>query len=124
MAATLIHNTTSNFTRNLIGALFQAKALGLTEALIAAITSTGTIAKLRTVFTTLQAVAHETDQFRWDKIIAILDQAEDQSVIVNANVETARAAGSGVKFAALCTAIVARADGIVSTPAPSDFQII
>lgn len=123
MAATTLHTTFSNRGRDLIGALRQAITLGLTDTVIGTITNTGTIAKLRTEMTTLQAVAHETDQFRWDKILGLLDAAENDGIITDADVDAARDASSGARVAALLDPIVARLDG-VTTARPSDFQII
>lgn len=122
MAAKTIHTTTSNTGRDLIGALRQAKAMGLSETVIGNITNTGTIAKLRTALTTLKTAAHEADKNHWTHIIDLVNQAEDLGIITDADVDAGRDASSGSRFTALVTPIAARLDGI-STSAPSDWQI-
>ena len=122
MAATTIHTTTSNTGADLISALRQAKALGLTEAAIGAITNSGTIAKLRTALTTLKSAAHETDKFHFTHIIDLLNQAEDLGIITDADVDAGRDASSGGRFTALVTPIAARLDGVAIT-GRSDYQV-
>lgn len=87
---------------NLVAYLNNANRVtgGLTDAVIAAITSTGTVAKLKTAIASL--TLREQDKFLQREIPPVIDRAVRYGVLTDANVETARAAGT---FASLITAI-------------------
>lgn len=89
--------------RNLVAYLNNLNRVtgGLTDAVIAAITSSGTVAKLKTAIAGL--TLRTQDQFIQREIPAIIDRAVRLGVLTDANVETARAAGT---FAALITAVL------------------
>jgi hypothetical protein len=78
---------------------------GLTDAKIAAITSTGTVAKLKTAIAAL--TLRTQDKHYQDHVIASIDRCKLYGTLTDADVETARAAGNPGAFAALKTAIVA-----------------
>ena len=119
MAATLIQTTDSNYSRELINALNMAKILGLNEAVIGAITSTGTRAKLRAKIVAL--TVSDTDAQNIRHVLSVYDKGVTMNLLTDANVESARAASSGSRFSTLTAAIVARADSIVAGTS-TDFQ--
>ena len=110
-----------NATRFLVAQLKQLNKVtnGLTDAKIAAITSSGTVAKL---LTTIAALNLRTqDKHYADNIVAAINRCKRYGTLTDADVETARAAGT---FAALLAAIVAHAQAsAISTTSAQAYAV-
>ena len=117
MAATLISNSDSNYSRELIAALLLAKKFGLTDGVIAAITSTGTKAKLRAKIVALSTSDSDANHIR--HILSVFDKCSKVGCFTDANVETARAAGN---LASLLTSIASNSDGVSASATGTEFQ--
>ncbi len=117
MAATAISNSDSNYSRELIAALLLAKKLGLTDGVVGAITSTGTMAKLRAKIAGLSVADSDLNHIR--HILSVFDKANKVGCLTDANVETARAAGT---VASLLSSIAGRADGVSASATGTEFQ--
>lgn len=101
----LYPNTEVKFgTQFLIGMLKQLNKFtnGLTDAQIAAITSSGTVAKLQAKIAALNLRTQDKNVANY--VVANIDRCVRFGTLTDADVETARAAGT---FAALITAIQA-----------------
>ena len=90
---------------------------GLTDAQIAAITSSGTVAKLKTTIAALNVKAIHT-HYR-DNIPAAIDRCKVYGTLTDDDVETARAAGT---FASLLTAIDAHSATNIDIQVGADVQ--
>ena len=91
---------------------------GITDAGIAAITSSGTVAKLKTYIAALPVF--NRDKFLRDQLPYDIDRCNLYGTITDADVETARAAGT---FAALLTAIKAHGQASESDELNNSYSV-
>lgn len=92
MAATLIHETNRVFLEEGLAAIGQAEVMGLDDAAMGAITSSGTVDKLITAINNLNP--HETYKIRRPQITAAIYKLRDLGIFLDADVEAGRAAVS------------------------------